>query len=127
MKGETILVVEDDEPMRRYINEILTGDGYRVLRAAHGEEALAVSEGFGPPIHLLLTDVMMPVMNGKELADRLCTLRPEIKVLFISGFSRRDLWPDEACEDQTDWLSKPFTAANLRRKVRGLLDSVGEN
>jgi len=70
--------------------------------------------------------VMMPGMNGKDLADRLCVLRPDIKVLFVSGYSRADLWPD-VCEDQTDWLPKPFTSAQLRRKVRQVLDGINES
>lgn len=122
--GETILVVDDEESMRGFLSGILAKEGYHVLRAADGEEALSVSESFGNPIHMLITDVMLPIMNGKELADRLCSLRPDIKVLFVSGYSRRDFWPDDACEDQTDWLPKPFTSADLRRKVRLLLDQV---
>jgi two-component system cell cycle sensor histidine kinase/response regulator CckA len=120
---ETILVVDDEETMRRFLETVLAAEGYRVMAAPNGEVALSVSEGYPGNIHLLITDVMMPVMNGKELADRLCTLRPEIKVLFISGFSRADVWPVDACEDQTDWLPKPFTAPHFHRKVREILDA----
>ena len=123
---ETILLVEDEAFMRTFLSGILDAKGYFVLSAVHGEDALAMSEGYASPIHLLVTDVMMPVMNGKELADRLCTLRPELKVLFISGFSRKDVWPVDACEDQTDWLSKPFTGPVFHDKVRQILDSVRE-
>lgn len=122
--GETILLVEDEPVMRRFLAEALDTEGYRVLLAGHGEEALSLSEAYPSPIHLLVTDVMMPVMNGKELADRLCALRPELKVLFISGFSRADVWPMDACEDQTDWLPKPFTGPVFHVKVRQILGTV---
>jgi two-component system cell cycle sensor histidine kinase/response regulator CckA len=122
---ETILLVEDERSVREFLARTLSRAGYRVLAAADGESALATSEGFGGHIHLLVTDVMMPVMNGKDLADRLCALRPDIKVLFVSGYSRADIWPD-VCEDQTDWLPKPFTAAQFHRKVRQVLDSIKE-
>jgi two-component system, cell cycle sensor histidine kinase and response regulator CckA len=122
-RRETILLVDDESSMRKFLARVLAKEGYRVLVAGDGEEALAVSEAFAGEIHLLVTDVMMPVMNGKDLADRLCSLRPDIKVLFVSGYSRSDFWPD-VCEDQTDWLPKPFTADRFHRKVRQVLDSV---
>lgn len=121
--AETILLADDEQVVRGFLAGVLARDGYRVLAASDGEKALALSERFPSPIHLLVTDLMMPVMNGKELANRLCTQRPEIRVLFISGFSRRDFWPDEACEDLTDWLPKPFSATDLLRRVRELLDT----
>ncbi|MDB5049572.1 MAG: putative Histidine kinase [Fibrobacteres bacterium] len=123
---ETILLVDDEKIMCNYLAELLGNEGYRVLVAGDGEEALVKSEKYGAVIHLLITDVMMPVMNGKELADRLCALRPEIKVLFISGYRRTDVWPLDACEDQTDWLPKPFTAPMFHAKVRAILGSVAE-
>jgi DNA-binding response OmpR family regulator len=122
---ETILLVDDERPMRVLLARALTKEGYRVLVAGDGESALALSESYPGEIHLLVTDVMMPVMNGKDLADRLCSLRPDIKVLFVSGYSRADLWPD-VCEDQTDWLPKPFTTAQFNHKVRQVLDSINE-
>lgn len=123
---ETILLVDDERPIREFLSRTLDKAGYRVLAAADGESALSLSEKFAGFIHLLVTDVMMPVMNGKDLADRLCSLRPDIKVLFMSGYSRSDFWPD-VCEDQTDWLPKPFTASQFHRKVRYMLDSVEES
>jgi two-component system, cell cycle sensor histidine kinase and response regulator CckA len=119
---ETILFVEDEERMRVFLVQTLTESGYRVLVASDGEHALRLSEEFAGPIHLLATDVMMPVMNGKELADRLCVLRPEIQVLFITGMSRSDIWPMDACQDMMDWLPKPFTGKQFRSKVREMLD-----
>ncbi|MDB5104528.1 MAG: putative Histidine kinase [Fibrobacteres bacterium] len=123
---ETILLVDDEEAVREFLSKMLIGEGYRVIVAGNGEQALSMSEEFGATIHLLVTDVMMPVMNGKELADRLCTLRPEIKVLFISGYRRADFWTGDACEDQTDWLPKPFSGPLFQRRVRELLDSVNK-
>jgi CheY-like chemotaxis protein len=122
---ETILLVEDERAVREFMARNLAKLGYRVLVAEDGESALTQSVGFEGEIHLLVTDVMMPVMNGKDLADRLCVLRPQIKVLFVSGYSRADLWPD-VCEEQTDWLPKPFTVAQLQRKVRHVLGSINE-
>jgi two-component system cell cycle sensor histidine kinase/response regulator CckA len=117
---ETILLVDDEASVRKFLSRILAKEGYQVLEARDGEDALARSEAFKGAIHLLVTDVMMPVMNGKDLADRLCVMRPDIKVLFISGYSRADIWPD-VCEDVTEWLPKPFTATQFHRKVRKVL------
>ena len=122
---ETILLVEDEERTRSLLCKLLEDQGYLVLEADDGEAALSISEVFEGEIHLLVTDLMMPIMNGKELADRLCALRPEIKVLFISGISRTDILP-EVCEERSDWLHKPFTIAELNSKVRRILNSVRE-
>jgi two-component system cell cycle sensor histidine kinase/response regulator CckA len=122
---ETILLVDDERPVREFMARTLFKEGYRVLVADDGESALSQSVRYAGEIHLLITDVMMPVMNGKDLADRLCSLRPDIKVLFISGYSRADFWPD-VCEDQTDWLPKPFTVAQFHRKVRQVLDGINK-
>jgi two-component system cell cycle sensor histidine kinase/response regulator CckA len=121
---ETILLVDDEEKVRNFLCDTLDRAGYLVLEAGDGEQALTVSESFPGLIHLLVTDVMMPVMNGKELADRMCTLRPEIKVLFISGYKREEIFPEEVCEEMVDWLPKPFTAPQFNRKVRTVLDTV---
>lgn len=112
--------------MLKFLGRTLAKEGYRVLAAGDGEAALAAALQYDGPIHLLVTDVMMPGMNGKELADRMCSLRPDIKVLFVSGYSRADLWPDDVCEDQTDWLPKPFTAPQFNRKVRHVLDGINK-
>ena len=94
---------------------------YCVLEAAHGEDALAVSEGFAGDIHLLVTDIMMPVMNGHELATRLSALRPGMGILFISGYPGKHV-PDTLEPSPTvDYLAKPFKADVLLGKVRELL------
>jgi two-component system cell cycle sensor histidine kinase/response regulator CckA len=124
---ETILLVDDEVRVRLFLAGLLEHAGYVVLQAGDGEPALEISETYPGPIHLLVTDVMMPVMNGKELAQRLCSLRPEIKVLFISGYSREEAFPEDVCEQEiVDWLPKPFTAPQFHRKVRLVLDSVRE-
>lgn len=123
---ETILLVEDEEKVRNLLCEILAEEGYRIIAAGDGEEALTASEAYEGPIHLLITDVMMPVMNGKELADRLCALRPDIKVLFITGLRRYGVDLGDVCEDQTDFLPKPFSGAQFQRKVREVLDTVSK-
>lgn len=122
---ETILLADDEERMRTFLEILLAKGGYRVLAAADGESALSLAVSHAGPIHLLVTDVMMPNMNGKELADRLCALRSELKVLFVSGYNRADFWPNDTCEDDTDWLPKPFSGRRFLEKVRRLLDSMG--
>ena len=118
--GPNILVVEDEGPVRRLIARILGMQNYGVLEAAHGEEALAVSEGFPGEIHLLVTDIMMPVMNGHELATRLSALRPGMGILFISGYPGKQL-PDGLNRSSVDYLPKPFKVDALLGKVRALL------
>jgi CheY-like chemotaxis protein len=120
--SETVLVAEDESSVRNLATHILRHQGYKVLEAADGEEALRVTQECLGEINLLLTDVVMPRMGGKELADRLKTLRPRVKVLFISGF------PDEAIAHHgvltpgIDFLQKPFSPAALAQKVREVLD-----
>ncbi len=120
--SETVLVVEDEPSVRSLATHILRHQGYWVLEATNGEEALRVAQERLEEIHLLLTDVVMPRMGGKELADRLKTLRPNLKVLFISGF------PDEAIayhgilDSGVVLLQKPFSPAALAQKVREVLD-----
>jgi len=121
--SETVLVVEDEPSVRSLATHILRHQGYRVLDAADGEEAMHIAhEHTEDEIHLLLTDVVMPRMGGKELADRLKTLRPSVKVLFISGF------PDDAIAHHgilapgIAFLQKPFSPAALAQKVREVLD-----
>lgn len=76
------------------------------------------------PIHLLITDVMMPVMNGKELAERMCALRPEIRILYVSGYTREEVLSDgRNCAGKESWLAKPFTSAQLLAKVRRILNA----
>ncbi len=120
---ETILVVEDDEGVRRRACEILQGYGYVVREAGHGEEALAVAKEHPGPIHLLVADVVMPQVSGPELARRLAPSRLEMKVLFISGYTDGELAPYGVLKEGTSLLRKPFKPEALARRVRALLDA----
>ena len=119
--SRTILLVEDEGPVRRLIARILGMQEYRVLEAGHGEEALAMSEGYAGVIHLLVTDIMMPVMNGHELATRLSALRPGMSVLFISGYPGKHVPGSLEESSLVDYLAKPFKVDVLVAKVKGLL------
>ena len=119
---ETLLVVEDEDGVRDLVRDILESVGYTVLEAPHGAGALEVSERHAGPIHLLLTDVVMPEMSGRELAQRFATLRPETKVLFMSGYTANAVVHHGVLDPDTEFLPKPITAAVLTRKVREILD-----
>jgi len=119
---ETILFAEDEESVRVVATAALQRAGYRVLAAANGDEAVAIARVFPGRIDLLVTDVVMPGMNGRELAATLQTLRPNLPVLFASGYADDEtLLGDLRAEDRT-FLSKPFTARELVRRVRAALD-----
>jgi len=123
--SETVLVVEDDETLREIIVESLTACGYRILAAANGVEALDVASRFAERIDLLLTDVVMPQMNGKELADRLSPSHPEMRVLFMSGYADDAIERYEVSGEGMAFLQKPFTAETLAGQVRSMLDANG--
>jgi len=120
---ETILLVEDDISVRQLAELILTGLGYQVLVAANGQDALRVARVSCKPIHLLLTDVIMPQMNGKELADALHAEYPQTKVLFVSGYTADAISSDGILEPGVTLLPKPFSSFSLSHKVREVLDS----
>ena len=122
--GETVLVVEDEEPVRRLVHEVLRRRGYHVLVARHPGEALMVCEQYKGNIDLLLTDVMMPQMNGRELAERLGADRPHMKILYMSGYIDHAALPRGAFGSAASFLQKPITPDLLSRKVRGMLDST---
>ncbi len=119
---ETILVAEDDQFVRSLVVTSLAQQGYRMLEAADGEQALRMAAGLTEKIHLLLTDVVMPVMGGAELAKRLMELRPGLKVLFMSGYSERMSVEAALPRDGAIMLEKPFDVGTLARKVRTTLD-----
>ncbi len=120
---ETVLLVEDEDAVRDLGRDILQARGYTVLEARHGAEALRISEQHPGPIHLVLTDVVMPEMTGRELADRLAALRPETKVLYMSGYTDNAVVHHGVLDPGTVFLQKPFTGAVLARKVREILDT----
>jgi PAS domain S-box-containing protein len=117
----TVLVVEDQDEVRRLTVLILKSLGYKVLQAAHAEEALRVAEGFDGTIRLMLTDVIMPGMNGRQLAERMATLRPETKVVFMSGYTDRIMSPDGVLDKSVAYLQKPFTPEELNERVQQVL------
>jgi two-component system, cell cycle sensor histidine kinase and response regulator CckA len=119
---ETILLVEDEEAIRDLVREILKRRGYEVLEARHGQEALSACERHDGRIHLLLTDVLMPQMSGRDLAKRVRIRRPGVKVLFVSGYPDDTVLP-EGVGPGAAYLSKPFTPDALTSKVRELLDA----
>ena len=119
---ETLLVVEDEEGVRSLILEVLRACGYSVLSAGHGGEALPLAEQHAGPIHLLLTDVVMPEMSATELAERLLQLHPEAKVMFMSGYTDDAVVRHGVFDTGTPFLQKPFTPSGLARKVREILD-----
>jgi two-component system, cell cycle sensor histidine kinase and response regulator CckA len=117
----TILLTDDVPGVRSPLRRILEESGYRVVEAGGGEEALAVAEGLDGPIHLLLTDVVMPGMSGDELAKRLGERRPKMKVLFMSGYSPEAVATNGNLLPGSSFLSKPFTATDLVDRVQQTL------
>ncbi len=115
--SETILLVEDEDEVRRVLHQILVGKGYRVIQAESGDEALAMARMFRGAIHLLLTDVTMPQIKGPELATRLVAERPQTRVLFMSGYN------DESLPAEETILQKPFSAQTLTQTIRSILDA----
>ncbi len=119
---ETILLVEDDEMVRKVAHEGIKGYGYKVLVANCGKEALKICEENKGPIHLMLTDVVMPEMSGPKLAEHLQDLRPEIKVLYMSGYTDAAIVHHGVLDKGMNFIQKPFTPETLAVKVRGVLD-----
>ena len=120
---ETILLAEDDEPLRKLVREYLERLGYQVIPAASAGEALAQARRYKGSIHLLLTDVVMPGEGGRELAARLAAVRPEARTLFMSGHTDATIVDHGILEPGIHYLQKPFTPAVLARRLREVLDS----
>jgi CheY-like chemotaxis protein len=124
VKGsETILLVEDDEMVRNLTARVLKGYGYRVLIAADGGEAVRISGDHEGPIHLMLTDVVMPGMRGQDVEERVRATRPGIKVLYMSGYTDNAIVHHGVLDPGKAFLQKPFTLDSLGRKVR---EALGE-
>ena len=121
-RTETILLVEDEAIVREPVAHLLRTRGYQVLTARNGEEALQISQDHEGPIDLLLTDVVMPQMNGGELAERLRPQRPRTRVMFMSGYADEKIAHHGVLEEGVAFLSKPFTLESLTQKVRAVLD-----
>jgi two-component system cell cycle sensor histidine kinase/response regulator CckA len=121
---ETVLLVEDEEMVRKLSREILEMNGYRVLSAANGEEACHVCDSYIGEIHLMITDVVMPQMSGRELAEHVVKQRPEILVLYMSGYTDDAIVRHGVLDDSMPFLQKPFTPDSFARKVRELLETL---
>src|SRR6266540_6600081 len=120
---ETILLVEDAKRVREVVREILEMSGYEVLEARQGAEALKISGRHQGPIHLMVTDVVMPQMSGRELAQRLAPLRPDMRVLYMSGYTDDDIVRHGVLDAGIAFISKPFTPDALAAKTREVLDA----
>ena len=120
---ETVLVVEDQDGIRDIVRESLRRNGYKVLIAVDGNEALQMASEYPDPIHLLVTDLVMPNIGGRELAQRLTPMRPGMKVLFMSGYSEHSTLDLEATSQSASVLQKPFSLDALARQVRRVLDA----
>jgi two-component system cell cycle sensor histidine kinase/response regulator CckA len=123
MGTETILLVEDEDGVRNVARRVLASAGYKVLTAANGAEALDVLQRHDGPLELLLTDVIMPGIGGRELATRTLEIRPDMRVLFMSGYADDALGRRGVLDADTNFIGKPCTVADLTRKVRQVLDS----
>jgi PAS domain S-box-containing protein len=119
---ETILLAEDDSAMRTLTQRVLESCGYTILEAAHGGEAVRLAENHAGTIHLLVSDVVMPEMGGRKLAERVVALKPGIKVLYLSGYTTDAVVRHGVLESEIAFLQKPFTPGVLVRKVREVLD-----
>ena len=120
---ETLLLVEDEVTLRELVRQYLQNQGYVVLEAASTAAALQISNSHASPIHLLLTDVIMPGMNGRELAQRITSSRPAMKVLFMSGYTENAIGHNGLLEPGLNLLQKPFSLPALKTRVRELLDT----
>jgi two-component system cell cycle sensor histidine kinase/response regulator CckA len=121
--NETILLVEDEETVRNLSRQILEACGYKVIEADNGRDALSICLQQDCKIDLLITDVVMPKMSGRQLVERLARLRPEITVLYMSGYTDDAVVRQGAIETDSNFIQKPFTFNTLTDKVRELLDA----
>ena len=120
---ETILLVEDEENLRRLARQYLENQGYNVIDAPDASTAIQISQAHKGPIHLLLTDVIMPGMNGRELANKVSPTRPEMRVLYMSGYTENHIGHNGTLDEGITLLQKPFTLPALKAKVREMLDT----
>ena len=119
--SETLLLVEDEPSLRSVVASSLRDHGYRVLEAPNGEEALRLVDNSETPIDLLLTDMVMPLMSGRELVDRLEVEHPGVRIVYMSGY--RDAMKNERLQEASaEFIQKPFTAEELQRRLRAALD-----
>jgi len=121
---ETVLVVEDERAVREMMRRVLSRCGYTVLTAADPQEALSIEGSFQQEIQLLVTDVVMPGMGGRELAARLSVSRPGVKVLYVSGYTENAIVHHGTLDPDVHFMQKPFALSALADKVRSVLDGT---
>jgi CheY-like chemotaxis protein len=119
-----VLLAEDEEPVRTLARRALEAAGYTVLEAVDGLEAQEIAESYVAPIDVLLSDVVMPRVGGRELAERLTAARPGLRVLFVSGYTDDAVVRQGIQHEEVNFLQKPFSPAALTRKIREVLDGV---
>jgi signal transduction histidine kinase/CheY-like chemotaxis protein len=125
--GETILLVEDQEALREVGRSALESEGYHVITAKNCEDAVAMAKVYSGPIHLLLTDVVLPKQSGREVARQIRALRPEIKVIYMSGYAPSELFEEGAIEAGAGFLQKPCSIVEISGKIRQILDNAPKN
>ncbi len=121
--AETILLVEDEDAVRNLTRRLLENAGYTVLQASDAEAALELAQRHAGRLDMLLTDVVMPGLSGPELARRLMSSRPGLRVLYVSGYPDETMASQGILEPDASFLQKPFTPETLARRVREILDS----
>jgi CheY-like chemotaxis protein len=122
--SETILLVEDSIDLRSVVRQFLEIDGYKVLGAGDATQAMQVAKQYAGPIHLILTDVVLPGVSGRILAEQLMGVRPEANVLFMSGYTDDTVLYHQVSQAALNFIQKPFTRSNLVSKVRHVLDDT---
>jgi CheY-like chemotaxis protein len=122
--NETILLVEDDEVLRKATCSVLQGYGYNVLDAGDGDEAVIVSLQHPEPISLLVTDVVMPRLGGRALSERLRALRPGLKTLYVSGYADDAVLRHDVAHEQVAFVQKPFSPVSIGLRIREVLDGA---
>ncbi|MGH7650927.1 MAG: ATP-binding protein [Gemmatimonadaceae bacterium] len=121
---ETILLVEDDSAVRQLVERVLRSRGYSVIAAEHGRDALHLASDPGKDVDLVLTDIVMPAMSGRELVEALQSIRPMVRVLYMSGYTNDEILRRGLHDPNTSFIQKPFTAENLAAQVRKVLDAA---
>jgi CheY-like chemotaxis protein len=122
--SETILFVEDDDEVREIATRILRKNGYRVLEAANGADALRVCEAEARPVDLIVTDIVMPEMGGSQLAERIRETQPDARILFTSGYTEDAAVRHSFIDPGEEFIGKPFTPSQLTQKTRDVLDAT---
>jgi CheY-like chemotaxis protein len=120
----TVLLVEDDAIVRKLFRRILIKNGYTVLEAQNGEDAVGISKGCDGPIELMITDVIMPRMGGREAAEQIRLSRPQMKIIYMSGYSDTAILDDDILDKEMNFIQKPFSPEKLTHLVRRVMDEI---